>query len=201
MHINLSLLLLGALLSTSFTFSVIKQHSGKPVDIPLTAFWHDFVSKNICVSLSNGVLPCRCLFPSECAVKCLAYMPNSVCATRKGEKRDLSKLLLCYQVVLCYCVEVKQGRYSPAAVRETEERDWRARTECQASYWSWNFKNFWEEWSKQWDKQFDEFFEDIQEDLWIFQRVPLQKYMRMSFVTVVLCLCWLSVVFLTVFEF
>lgn len=69
----------------------------------------------------------------------LALLCARLClCARKGEKWGISKFLLQYQVMSCYSMEVKRGRY------RAKERgsDCRPGTEFQASHCSWNFKNF-----------------------------------------------------------
>lgn len=49
----------------------------------------------------------------------LALLCARLClCTRKGEKLSISKFLLRYQVMSCYSVEVKRGRYRAKERRE-----------------------------------------------------------------------------------
>lgn len=96
----------------------------------------------MCVSVTEGFVAGVCLRLSALFFVWHMCLALPVCQESWKKKRATSKFLLWYQVVSCYCVEVKRGQHNPAEVRETERREVVEQSDFQASHWSWNFKNF-----------------------------------------------------------
>lgn len=109
----------------------------------LTAFWHNFVSKNICVRFCDGVP--QSLRPS--ALLCVWHM--CIALPVRQERWKGSKFLLWCQVVSCYCVGVKQGQYNQQRSEKQKGGRLSSRVCISGFPLILEFQEFWEQWSKQ----------------------------------------------------
>lgn len=191
------LLLLGALL---YFFSICCDH----IAFRETS-WH--LSDSTVTWLCEQEYICLCFCDGEPPRQCLlgVWQMCRALPARNRERRKkwaVAEFLPWYRVVSCYCVEVKRGRYNPAAEAEKQgrgrlwSRDWHSGFPLLLE-----FKEFWEEWSEQWDKKFDEFFMRISGRIWDFSKQSVCRNIAYVCTTFILVCLGISRHDQTFFEF